>query len=100
MKNRKERAGQILWSVLALMPIAILIAVNTSEILLWLQTGHCPAGPMDRPAAPCGPIDFILLVILGGWVSFIVIPILVGWWMCLLLIHTLIRFWTNRKVRQ
>jgi len=98
MTARRVTAGRLVWSILALLPIAILIAVNNHEVLLWLQTGHCPGGPMDRPAGPCGPIDFILIVLLGGWVAFLMIPVLIGWWICLLVASGLVRHLANRKV--
>lgn len=95
--DRKRSATKFLWLGLALLPIFVLVAVNTHEILLWLQTGHCPAGPMDRPAMPCGPIDFILIVLLGGWVAFLVVPALILWWLGLLLVAVLFRFLVNRR---
>lgn len=50
-----------------------------AEIAGWLTTGMCPAGPMDRAAAPCGVLAFMQIVLLGGWAAFIVVPLLAGW---------------------
>lgn len=63
-----------------LLPWACIAAMSTRDIGTWLETGMCPAGPMDRPAAPCGSADFFAIVFLGGWVAFLVIPFLVVWW--------------------
>jgi hypothetical protein len=93
----KNQGGRFIWYVLVLLPIAVLIAINTKEILHWFQTGHCPGGPMDRVSAPCGPIDLIRIVFLGGWVAFIVVPILVGYWICLLVAFAVIRDLTARR---
>ena len=51
------------------------------EISHWLATGMCPGGPMDRPAATCGPLEFFSLVFLGGWAAWLVVPLLCAWWL-------------------
>ncbi len=60
-------------------PWACIAAWSSREIGTWLETGTCPAGPMDRPAAPCGPGDFFVIVFLGGWAAFVVVPFLFAW---------------------
>jgi hypothetical protein len=34
---------------------------------------------MDRPAAPCSFADLAVIVFLGGWVAFLVVPALAVW---------------------
>jgi len=62
------------------LPLVVVAVFSQHEIATWLSTGMCPAGPMDRPSRPCGPVDFFAIVFLGGWAAFIFVPILLGWW--------------------
>ena len=64
-----------------LAPILGLALLNAAESAQWLGAGTCPAGPMDRPAAPCGLVDFVMIVVLGGWAAFVVVPLLCLWWL-------------------
>lgn len=50
------------------------------ELATWLVAGTCPGGPMDRRAAPCGPLEFFGIVFLGGWAAPFVVPVLAVWW--------------------
>ena len=63
-----------------LLPLVVIGLASTDEIFMWLRTGICPAGPMDRPAAPCGPFSFFSIVFLGGWAAFVFLPLLLAWW--------------------
>lgn len=63
-----------------LAPLVGLLLLNAGALGDWLRTGICPGGPMDRPAAPCGPVGFVMTVVLGGWAAFLVIPLLVVCW--------------------
>lgn len=67
------------YALALLVPFVGIGWLSSDAIDLWLSTGMCPAGPMDRPAAPCGLVDFFLIVFLGGWAAFIVVPVLVVW---------------------
>lgn len=79
MGDRPGLRRAALWGALAL-PVVALCALNAAEILHWLRTGHCPGGPMDRAAGPCGPLEFVGVVLLGGWAAFLVVPLLVIWY--------------------
>lgn len=63
-----------------LLPFAWIASRSGSELHRWLDTGVCPAGPMDRPARPCSLFELFFIVFLGGWVASMVIPMLVLWW--------------------
>lgn len=67
------------YALALLVPLVGIGALSSHEIDVWLSTGMCPAGPMDRPAAPCGLVDLFTIVFLGGWAAFIVVPVLAAW---------------------
>lgn len=56
-------------------PVAVLAFVGAHDLSTWLETGFCPGGPMDRPAAPCSAAELAFLVFLGGWAAFVVVPL-------------------------
>ena len=80
MSSRPKRTLVSLYVVGLLLPWTCLAALSRREIATWLTTGMCPGGPMDRPAAPCGPLSFFAIVFLGGWAAFLVVPLLLVWW--------------------
>lgn len=63
-----------------ILPLIVVAFFSTHEIVTWLSTGMCPAGPMDRPSRLCGAAEFFVIVLLGGWAAFLSVPILIGWW--------------------
>lgn len=87
--------SRALWWALALAPIVLLFTLSASDTVRWLQTGDCPGGAMDRPAGPCGPLDFVWIVLLGGWVAYLTVPALAAWWMALGGVRALLA-WRNR----
>jgi hypothetical protein len=76
------RARRILgagYAALLALPFALLAVASRREIGVWLTTGMCPGGPMDRLASACGPATFFEIVFLGGWVAFLMVPLLLVW---------------------
>jgi len=67
------------YAALLVLPFALLAVASRHEIGVWLTTGMCPGGPMDRPASACGPGAFFEIVFLGGWAAFLVVPLLLVW---------------------
>jgi hypothetical protein len=78
-KARRVRALLVVGALLAVAPFVALAVLGHHELSTWAQTGMCPAGPMDRPAAPCSFADLAVIVFLGGWVAFLVVPVLAVW---------------------
>jgi hypothetical protein len=68
------------YGVAMLVPVVGLLLFNAAALGDWLRSGICPGGPMDRPALPCGPLDFVWIVLLGGWAAFLIVPLLVLCW--------------------
>jgi len=87
------RTAWALYLAALAIPLVALVWLNAAEIARWWATGICPGGPMDRVAAPCSALQFVGIVLLGGWVAFLVVPALVGW----MLVATLIFLWARRK---
>lgn len=59
----------------------VLIAIlSAPEIDIWINTGMCPGGPMDRLPASCGLLEFFSITILGGWVGGLVSLAIIAWW--------------------
>ena len=83
MSDLRKRFSWRAYGLALLLPVAGLVALNIGEIVTWLQTGLCPGGPMDRPAAPCGPLRFLWIVVLGGWAAFLVVPLLLVCWVAI-----------------
>ena len=83
MSDLRWRFSWRAYGMALLLPAAGLALFNIGEIVTWLQTGMCPGGPMDRPAAPCGPLRFLWIVVLGGWAAFLVVPLLLACWVAI-----------------
>lgn len=64
----------------------VMTAINARQIKLWLDTGMCPGGPMDRLPAACGPLELFSITILGGWVAWLVVLVLAAWWIVCILV--------------
>jgi hypothetical protein len=79
MTQRTKWIG-LAYALVMVLPLVASALLNRQEIATWLSSGLCPGGPMDRPAAPCGPVDIMFIVFLGGWAVFIVLPLLIVWW--------------------
>ena len=81
MHTKGPRAGlRLLLPGLAVLPLGLLAWLGRAELARWATTGLCPAGPMDRPEAPCGLFEIVGIVFFGGWAAFLVLPVLLGWW--------------------
>ncbi len=79
MDRRTKWLLAAVYLLAASLPLLCLGALGSGELLTWLKTGMCPAGPMDRPARLCSPAELFFIVFLGGWASFLVLPVLVLW---------------------
>lgn len=79
-RPRGLRPGLGLLLALGLLPPGVLAWLGRAELTRWARTGLCPAGPMDRPEAPCDLFELVGIVIFGGWAAFLVVPMLLGWW--------------------
>lgn len=96
MLVRTNDTSRLAWGLYVFtlaIPIAALVYLNSSEVANWFATGMCPGGPMDRVAAPCSVLEFVSIVLLGGWVAFLVVPALLTW----TLLATLIFRWARRQ---
>jgi hypothetical protein len=80
MGRQAKRALGICYVLTLVFPF-IVSGLNSQPVLsAWLRTGNCPGGPMDRPEQVCDPFTFFFVVFLGGWFSWIVLPLLGVWW--------------------
>lgn len=82
-----------------LAPLVLLGSLSSAEIATWFSTGMCPAGPMDRPAAPCGILELAFIVLLGGWVAFIVVPALVVWALVCTVAYAALAHWLGKRAQ-
>lgn len=70
---------RLLYVAILLLPLAGIGVLSHHDLGRWLSTGLCPAGPMDRPSRACGLPELFFIVFLGGWASFLVVPLLLFW---------------------
>ena len=75
-----RRRLPVVYLLLLASPVVVILALSHAEVTSWWMTGMCPGGPMDRPAAPCAFPTFFFVVVLGGWLAYLVVPALSVWW--------------------
>lgn len=77
--TRATTIARVLFGAAALAPFGVIALLSRADLARWATTGVCPGGPMDHPAAPCGPFEIVFRVFLGGWAAWLFVPVLAAW---------------------